>query len=218
MEEIYKGHAIPAETAFDVANMAVSLANSSFRYRALTDISERWENYVNPHGFIPAFNLSPEFLDSIEPITLANFSAVFRRTLHWDARLIPIGWNRMTDSEKIEFFGILFRRKLTELCFHLLAERGGYFRCVVALGAKQGIETGRHYVRFLSGLTSSLRAGPIHILFFKNNEKYPLETLTHYDQSHSVYFGPLRNFIGYGSRYDEDEKFSEISASTENVE
>lgn len=178
MGEIFKAHAILAETAFDVTNMAESLANSPFRFRALTDVSETWENYVTPHAFIPAFNLSPDLLDSVEPITLANFSAVFRKTLYWDAHLIPVGWNRFTDSEKIEFFGFLFRRKLTELTFHLLAEREGFCRCVVALWIKQRLETGRSLVRF-SGLTSSSRANGLFTSIFLDQN--PHETLASHD-------------------------------------
>ena len=123
MEEEFVGHPISAETAFDVSSMALSLANAPFYYRSLTDISRNWANYVTPHPFTPAFNLSPDLLDSFEPSAMSNFSAVFRRILHWDPLLTPPAWDHYTDTEKIEFFGTTFRMKLSSITFHLLADR-----------------------------------------------------------------------------------------------
>ena len=114
---------IPAFTALDITNMANSLANSPFWYRALTNTSENLEWYVQPYSYVPAFNLSGDKIALFSIHSLQNFSATMRSTLGWTPSAKPLGWTLYSHAERIEHFGIILRKKLTDLTYELLSER-----------------------------------------------------------------------------------------------
>ena len=118
-----QGH--PAEQGIDVAKMATSLANSKVYFRALTDLSEKFDTYRTPFNFIPAFELSPDQVRIIDRSSYQKFTTLMKDHIHWDNSRIVIGWEEYTVAEKVEHFGSIFRIMLSKMSFDLLAERSG---------------------------------------------------------------------------------------------
>ena len=122
---MFRAQGYPAELGVDVAHMAISLANSRIYFRSLSDTSEKFQLYVNPYGFIPAFDLAQDQIGILDHASYTNFTALMKTHIHWsNSRVVP-GWNNYSNAEKVEFFGSWFRLTLTELSFHLLADRYG---------------------------------------------------------------------------------------------
>ena len=113
---------ICADTALDATNMANSLANSQFWFRSLTETSEDLGFYVQPNEFVPAFNLPMDKTSLFSRRAYENFSATMRSLFTWDAKWQPLGWNLYNTPERVEFFGFMFRKKLSDLTYHLLQE------------------------------------------------------------------------------------------------
>ena len=120
---MFRAQGYPAEIGVDVTHMANSLANSKVFFRSLTDVSDNFQSYVTPYGFIPAFNLSPDQIRIVDRAAYQNFTALLKTYIHWDNSRVVIGWHDYTNAEKVEFFGSWFRLTLTELSYHLLADR-----------------------------------------------------------------------------------------------
>ena len=120
---MFRAQGYPADIGVDVAHMANSLVNSKICFRSLTDISDNFQSYITPYGFIPAFDLAPDQIKTIDRAAYQNFTALMKTHIHWDNSRVVIGWAEYTNAEKVEFFGSWFRMTLTELSYHLLADR-----------------------------------------------------------------------------------------------
>ena len=122
---MFRAQGYPAELGVDVAHMAISLANSKIYFRSLSDTSENFNLYVTPYGYIPAFDLAPDQICTIDYAAYTNFTAMVKTHIHWNNNRVLQGWQKYTNAEKVEFLGTWFRHTLTELSFHLLADRNG---------------------------------------------------------------------------------------------
>ena len=118
-----EGHSV--DFGVNIAHMANSLANSKVHFRALTDVSENFRNYVTPYGFIPAFNLAQDQIRILDRAAYENFTALVKNHIHWDNSRAVLGWQEYTNAEKLEYFGSWYRLTLTEISFHLLLDRKG---------------------------------------------------------------------------------------------
>ena len=135
--DMYRLEPTDPAVMLDATNMANSLATSPFWYRALTSNSENFEFYVQPNLYVPAFNLPLEKTAVFDKHAVENFSNVMKNLLSWMPSCQPMGWSLYNTAERIEHFGFLLRKKLTDLTYFLLSERLVY-QCVIAQGAEQG--------------------------------------------------------------------------------
>ena len=126
---MYRITPVLVDTALDATTMANSLASTEFWYRALTQTSEDLSFYVQPNSYIPAFNLPADKTATFSRRAFENFSATLRALLKWDSAWEPGGWILYTTAERVEFFGTMFRIKLTEITFYLLSESLGSIVC-----------------------------------------------------------------------------------------
>ena len=123
---MFRAESHPAELGIDVAKMATSLANTKIYFRALTDLSEKFDTYRNPFVFIPAFELSPDQIRIIDRQSYQNFTTLLKDHIHWDNSRVVAGWNEYTTAEKVEHFGSVYRLMLSKIMFTLLSDRWGY--------------------------------------------------------------------------------------------
>ena len=134
---MFRAQGYPAELGIDVVQMANSLSNSRIYFRALTDSSEKFELFVTPFHFIPAFDLSPDQIKIIDRASYQNFLALVKLHIHWDNSRVVTGWSEYTTAEKVEYLGSWYRLTLSQISFHLLGDRSG-MECH-SLGRKAGI-------------------------------------------------------------------------------
>ena len=109
--------------AYDPTDMALALSNSTFYYRALTDISEDFSWYIVPYGRIQALNLPADYLAKVDLQELMEWSAFFRETLRWDQTRTPEGWTAYSDNEKLQYLAAWFKKILTDLSVQLIKSR-----------------------------------------------------------------------------------------------
>ena len=120
---MFRAESHPADLGIDVAKMATSLANSKIFFRALTDLSEKFDTYRTPFHYIPAFELSPDQIKIVDRSSYQNFATLLMDRIHWDNSRVVTGWDEYTTAEKVEHFGSLFRLLLSDISFHLLSDR-----------------------------------------------------------------------------------------------